>query len=61
MIGRIVFGLCLGYEDCLDYKDLVDQDQLRHDPMFTVLEGKLRSGRNGGSSGQVRRVAEPAS
>lgn len=39
MIGQIVFGLCLGYED------LVDHDELRHDPMFAVLAGKLQSGR----------------
>ena len=31
MIGQIVFGHCLGYED------LVDHDLLRHDPVLAVL------------------------
>ena len=37
MIGQIVFGHCLGYED------LVDHDLLRHDPVLAVLAGKLQS------------------
>jgi Transposase DDE domain group 1 len=39
MVGQIVFGLCLGYED------LVDHDLLRHDPAFSVLAGKLQARR----------------
>ncbi len=32
---RRVFGIALGYED------LIDHDQLRHDPVMAVLGGKL--------------------
>jgi Transposase DDE domain group 1 len=39
MVGQIVFGHCLGYED------LVDHDLLRHDPVLAVLAGKLQAGR----------------
>src|SRR3712207_5026408 len=35
LIGQRVFGLALGYED------LIDHDQLRHDPVLAVLGGKL--------------------
>ncbi len=34
-VGQRVFGLCLGYED------LVDHDQLRHDPLLGALLGRL--------------------
>jgi hypothetical protein len=34
LIKQRVFGLCLGYED------LIDHDQLRHDPLFAVAVGK---------------------
>jgi hypothetical protein len=35
LIGRRVFALALGYED------LIDHDELRHDPTMAVLAGKL--------------------
>src|SRR5271170_2334851 len=35
LIGQRVFGLALGYED------LNDHDELRKDPVFAVLAGKL--------------------
>jgi hypothetical protein len=34
MLAQRLFGLALGYED------LNDHEQLRHDPLFTVLSGK---------------------
>ena len=37
LVGQRVFGLALGYED------LNDHDELRHDPLFHVLAGKLGS------------------
>src|SRR3954470_6990611 len=40
LIGQRVFGLALGYED------LVDPDQLRHDPVLAVLAGKLTARRS---------------
>ena len=48
------FGIALGYED------LVDHDQLRHDPVLAVLAGKLAARRAGCelAGGQVN--AEPA-
>jgi hypothetical protein len=39
--GRRVVGIALGYED------LVDHDQLRHDPVPATLVGKLRARRQG--------------
>jgi len=39
MIGQRVFGLALGYEDVNDH------DELRHDPVFAVLAGKLEAKR----------------
>jgi hypothetical protein len=39
LVGQRVFGLALGYED------LNDHEQLRHDPVFGALAGKLTSGR----------------
>src|SRR6516164_8091168 len=39
LIGQRVFGIALGYED------LVDHDQLRHDPTMAVLAGKLSARR----------------
>ena len=39
LIGQRVFALALGYED------LVDHDELRHDPTMAVLTGKLSAGR----------------
>ena len=40
LVGQRVFGLALGYED------LNDHDQLRHDPLFGVLAGKLEARRS---------------
>jgi hypothetical protein len=39
LVGQRVFGIALGYED------LVDHDQLRHDPAMAVLAGKLSARR----------------
>ena len=39
MVGQRVFGIALGYEDVLDH------DQLRHDPAMAVLAGKLEARR----------------
>jgi hypothetical protein len=36
MVGQRLFGIALGYED------LVDHDQLRHDPTLAVLAGNWR-------------------
>jgi hypothetical protein len=36
LVGQRVFGIALGYEDLLDH------NQLRHDPVMAVLGGKLR-------------------
>lgn len=39
LVGQRVFGIALGYED------LEDHDELRHDPIFAVLSGKLEAKR----------------
>jgi hypothetical protein len=39
MVGQRVFGIALGYEDLLDH------DELRHDPIMAVLAGKLAARR----------------
>jgi hypothetical protein len=39
LVGQRIFALALGYED------LVDHDQLRHDPTMAVLAGKLSARR----------------
>ena len=39
MVGQRILGIALGYED------LVDHDQLRHDPTLAVLTGKLAARR----------------
>jgi len=39
LVGQRVFGMALGYED------LIDHDDLRHDPMMAVLAGKLAARR----------------
>src|SRR5437588_9567456 len=41
LVGQRVFALALGYED------LVDHDQLRHDPTLAMLAGKLSARRKG--------------
>src|SRR5215207_4903011 len=40
LVGQRVFGIALSYED------LVDHDQLRHDPVLAVLGGKLTARRS---------------
>ena len=40
LVGQRIFGIALGYED------LVDHDQLRHDPALAVLAGKLAARRS---------------
>jgi hypothetical protein len=40
LVGQRVFGIALGYED------LVDHDQLRHDPVLAVLGGTLAARRS---------------
>jgi hypothetical protein len=40
LVGQRVFGIALGYED------LVDHDELRHDPALAVLAGKLAGRRS---------------
>ncbi len=40
LVGQCVYGLCLGYEDLLDH------DQIRHDPVLAVLAGKLQARRS---------------
>lgn len=37
MLGQRVLGIALGYED------LVDHDQLRHDPLLGVVLGRLKA------------------
>ena len=39
MVAQRVFGIALGYED------LIDHDQLRHDPVLATLAGKLAARR----------------
>jgi Transposase DDE domain group 1 len=39
MVAQRVFGIALGYED------LIDHDQLRHDPVLAILAGKLTAKR----------------
>jgi hypothetical protein len=39
LVGQRVFGIALGYED------LIDHDELRHDPVMAVLGGKLQAHR----------------
>jgi len=41
MVAQRVFGIALGYED------IVDHDQLRHDPVLATLVGKLHARRSG--------------
>ena len=41
LVTQRVVGIALGYED------LIDHDELRHDPVLAVLAGKLSAGRPG--------------
>ena len=40
LVTQRVVGIALGYED------LIDHDELRHDPVLSVLAGKLSAGRS---------------
>jgi hypothetical protein len=40
LVGQRVFAIALGYED------LIDHDQLRHDPVLAILAGKLAARRS---------------
>jgi hypothetical protein len=40
LVGQRVYGIALGYED------LIDHDQLRHDPVLAALGGKLEARRS---------------
>ena len=40
LVGQRIFGLALGYED------LIDHDQLRHDPIMATVVGKLQARRS---------------
>jgi hypothetical protein len=40
LVGQRVFGIALGYED------LIDHEELRHDPVLAVLAGKLAARRS---------------
>src|ERR1700694_5231774 len=40
LVGQRVYGIALGYED------LIDHDELRHDPVMAVLAGKLAARRS---------------
>jgi hypothetical protein len=40
LVGQRVYGIALGYED------LIDHDQLRHDPVLAALTGKLEARRS---------------
>ena len=41
LVGQRVFGIALGYED------IVDHDELRHDPVLAPVLGRLTSKREG--------------
>ena len=49
-----MFGIALGYED------LIDHDQLRHDPVMAVLAGKLAAQRAGLCAAGRQIDAQPA-
>jgi hypothetical protein len=40
LVGQRIFGIALGYED------LIDHDELRHDPVLAILAGKLAARRS---------------
>jgi len=41
-----VVGRATGLRDALGYEDLIDHDQLRHDPVLAALGGKLDARRS---------------
>src|SRR5258708_12981840 len=53
LIGQRVYGIALGYED------LNDHDQLRHDPMWAVLAGKLPARRAACPAGAATPTPNP--
>ena len=54
LVGQRVFGIALGHED------LVDHDQLRHDPVLAVLLGKLEARHRPLRAAGRQEHAEPA-
>ena len=54
MVAQRVFGIALGYED------IVDHDQLRHDPVLATLAGKLHSKRKDCAPLAGKSTLEPA-
>ena len=54
MVAQRVFGIALGYED------LVDHDQLRHDPVLATLAGKLTARRKRLRAARRQEHAQPA-
>ena len=54
MVAQRVFGIALGYED------LVDHDQLRHDPVLATLAGRLTARRKNGAPLAGKKHAKPA-
>ena len=54
LVGQRVFGIALGYED------LIDHDELRHDPVMAVLAGKLDGAARGLRAGGRQVDAQPA-
>ena len=53
LVGQRVFGIALGYDDVLDH------DELRHDPMMAVLAGKLAARRKNCAPGGGQIDAQP--
>ena len=54
MVAQRVFGIALGYED------LIDHDQLRHDPVLATLAGKLDGQAPGLCAARRQEHAQPA-
>jgi Transposase DDE domain group 1 len=54
LVGLRAFGIALGYED------LVDHDELRHDPVMAVLAGKLAARRSDGAPLAGKSTLNPA-
>src|SRR5262249_25463251 len=53
LVGQRIFGIALGYED------LVDHDELRHDPTMAVLAGKLAARRKNCAAPPGKTPAHP--
>ena len=54
MVVQRIFGIALGYED------LIDHDELRHDPVLATLAGKLEAQAQGLRAARRQEHAEPA-